>query len=59
MPAQKLEIDMFWDMGIYYVNIIDEQGEEYLVAHGDNQRDVERDAASMLRRLAEKIEHDD
>lgn len=59
MPAQSFEVDMFWDMGHYYIVLIDESGDEYLLANGEDQRTVERDAASLLRRLAEKIEKED
>lgn len=59
MPMQDFDLQMFWDMGHYYIVLEDAQGEEYLLAHGEDQRTVERDAASLLRRLAEKIEQDD
>lgn len=59
MPALTFDVNMFWDMGHYYIILEDEQGEEYLLAHGEDQRTVEREASSLLRRLAEKIEKED
>lgn len=59
MPMQNFDVLMYWDMGHYYIILEDEQGADFLLSHGEDQRVVERQAAALLRQLAEKIENDD
>jgi hypothetical protein len=56
---QHFDVDMYYDLGHYYIELVAENGDDFLLAHGEDQKQVERDAAIMLRQLAEKIEQED